>query len=517
MAAPPTTTFERLRTLVAIENLADRLAQPIVEVFTGAELATVPVGSADDVHAAVAKARVAQQNWAATPVRERARVIQRFHDLVLRERDTIMNIAQAEGGKARRTALEETLNLVLASRYYANVGPDLLESKRVPGALPAVTKTVVRYQPKGVVGVIAPWNYPMSLSISDAVPALLAGNAVVIKPDSKTPFSVLANVELLYRAGIPRDLLAVIPGPGSVVGQAIVESCDYLMFTGSSATGRLLAEQCARRLIGISAELGGKNPMIVTKAANIQNAAKAGLRACFDNAGQLCISIERIYVEAPVHDEFVAKFAAGARAMSLGTDYDFTNDMGSLISADHVKAVSSHVEDARAKGATVVAGGRARPDIGPHFYEPTILTGVTDEMDCARSETFGPVVAVYSVVDVDEAITKANDTEYGLNASVWAGSKPEGEAIARKLRSGSVNVDEGYGPSMASLAAPMGGMGSSGLGRRNGPEGLLKYTEPQTIATMRGIGLDPPPGVPDKLWQEALVPMIRMTEWLPGR
>jgi succinate-semialdehyde dehydrogenase/glutarate-semialdehyde dehydrogenase len=192
------------------------------------------------------------------------------------------------------------------------------------------------------------------------------------------------------------------------------------MFTGSTATGRQLAEQCGRRLIGFSAELGGKNPMIVLKGANLKKAAEAATRACFSNAGQLCVSIERIYVEQSIAEEFTRTFGAEVRKMKLGSQYDFTADMGSLISEDQLKTVSDHVEDAKAKGAKVVAGGKPRPDIGPLFYEPTVLTGVTSDMECAHGETFGPLVAIYPVGGVAEAVEKANDTEYGLNASVWA-------------------------------------------------------------------------------------------------
>ncbi|ABK69825.1 succinic semialdehyde dehydrogenase [Mycolicibacterium smegmatis] len=517
MPAPSAADFARLRSLVAIEDLDARQSRPIEEVFTGRELTTIPVGTAEDVAAAFAKARAAQRGWAHRPVAERAAIMERFRDLVAKNRDFLMDVAQAETGKARSAAQEEIVDMMLNARYYARQAVKLLAPKRVQGLLPGVVKTVVNHHPKGVVGVISPWNYPMALSISDSIPALLAGNAVVVKPDSQTPYCTLANAELLYEAGLPRDLFAVVPGPGSVVGTAIVENCDYLMFTGSTATGRTLAEQCGRRLIGFSAELGGKNPMIVTRGAKLDVAAKAATRACFSNAGQLCISIERIYVERAVADEFTAKFGEQVRSMRLAATYDFTADMGSLISEDQIKTVSGHVDDAKAKGATVIAGGNIRPDIGPRFYEPTVLTGVTDEMECARNETFGPVVSIYPVESVAEAIEKANDTEYGLNASVWAGSKTEGEAIAAQLQAGTVNVDEGYALAFGSTAAPMGGMKASGVGRRHGADGILKYTESQTVATSRVLNLDPPLGISGTLWQKAMTPMIRAVQKLPGR
>ncbi|MFE7418457.1 succinic semialdehyde dehydrogenase [Rhodococcus sp. NPDC057529] len=517
MPVPTAATFARLADLIAIPDAADRPTRSVVEAFTGKELATVPVGTARDAEDAIARARVAQKQWAARPVTERAAIFHRYRDLVLENRDALMDMAQAETGKSRAAAQEEVLDISMTARHYARVAPKLLRPRRISGMLPGLTKTVVRYQPKGVVGVISPWNYPMTLAVSDAVAALLAGNAVVLKPDSQTPYCALACVDLLYQAGLPRDLFAVVPGPGSVVGTALVENTEYLMFTGSSATGQLLAEQAGRRLIGFSAELGGKNPMIVTAGANLREVTDAAVRACYSNSGQLCISIERIYVEESIAPEFTRMFGERVRNMKLGAGYDFGIEMGSLVSEDQVKAVSSHVDDAVVKGATVVAGGKARPDLGPLFYEPTVLTGVPEDAECYRDETFGPLVSIYPVADVDEAIERANDTEYGLNASVWAGTKAEGEAIAARIHAGTVNVDEGYAPAWGSTGAPMGGMGVSGVGRRHGEDGLLKYTEPQTIATTRVLNLGGPRGLSPKVWAKIMPPFVKALQWIPGR
>ncbi|MFD7008843.1 succinic semialdehyde dehydrogenase [Rhodococcus jostii] len=517
MPVPSATTFARLADLIAIPDAADRPTRSVVEAFTGKELATVPVGTAQDAKDAIARARVAQKEWAKRPVTERAAIFHRYRDLVLENRDALMDMAQAETGKSRAAAQEEVLDISMTARHYARVAPKLLRPRRISGMLPGLTKTVVRYQPKGVVGVISPWNYPMTLAVSDAVAALLAGNAVVLKPDSQTPYCALACVDLLYQAGLPRDLFAVVPGPGSVVGTALVENADYLMFTGSSATGQLLAEQAGRRLIGFSAELGGKNPMIVTAGANLREVADAAVRACYSNSGQLCISIERIYVEESIAPEFTRLFGERVRNMKLGAGYDFGIEMGSLVSEAQVKAVSSHVDDAVVKGATVVAGGKARPDLGPLFYEPTVLTGVPEDAECYRDETFGPLVSIYPVTDVDEAIERANDTEYGLNASVWAGTKAEGEAIAARIHAGTVNVDEGYAPAWGSTGAPMGGMGVSGVGRRHGDDGLIKYTEPQTIATTRILNLGGPRGLSPKVWAKIMPPFVKALQWIPGR
>ncbi|MGW1738619.1 succinic semialdehyde dehydrogenase [Nocardia sp. NPDC001965] len=517
MPVPDTEVFDRLRTLVAIDDARTRPSRTIEEVFTGRPLGSVPVGTAEDVAAATARARAAQIHWAARPPSERARVLHRYRSLVVAQRAALMDVIQAETGKARWAAQEEVMGLMFAARYFARVAPALLDARVVPGAFPVLNRAFVDMRPKGVVAVISPWNYPLVLSLGDAIPALLAGNAVILKPDSRTPFSALAGAELLYRAGLPRDLLAVVTGPGPVVGEAMVDCCDYLMFTGSSDTGRALAQRCGARLIGFSAELGGKNPMIVTANADIGRAARAAVRACFSNAGQLCISIERIYVERAVAAEFTEKFTAAVESAKLGAAYDNSADIGSLISAAQLRTVTDHLADAVGKGAEVRTGGKPRPDIGPLFFEPTILTGVTDEMVCARAETFGPLVSIYSVDTVAEAVAAAVDSEYGLNGSVWAGSLAEGERIARQLNTGTVCVNEGYAPAWGTTAAPMGGTGISGVGRRHGPEGLLKFTEPQTVVSTRFLNLDPPPPIPRDLWQRVLMTIARSLRFLPGR
>ncbi|MFE3755962.1 succinic semialdehyde dehydrogenase [Nocardia tengchongensis] len=517
MPVPAAAVFERLRSFAAVDTTQDHATRAITEVFTGETLGRVPVGTAADVATAITKARAAQAEWAARTPKQRAEVLDRYRALVIENRDYLMDVIQAETGKARWAAQEEVMGLFLAARYFSRIAPKVLAAQSVPGAFPLLNRASVRAVPKGVVGVIAPWNYPMLLAVGDSIPALMAGNAVVVKPDSQTPYSALANAELFARAGLPADLFAVVTGPGTVVGTAIVDDCDYLMFTGSSATGRTLAEQCGRRLIGFSAELGGKNPMIITRGADLDKAAKAAVRACFSNAGQLCISIERMYVERAVADEFTRKFTAAVRAAKLGAAYDFSTDIGSLISEAQLETVTKHVADAVSKGAKVLAGGSARPDLGPLFFEPTVLSEVTDAMECGRNETFGPLVSIYPVDSVEEAISRANDTEYGLNASVWAGSRAEGERIAGQLHAGTVNIDEGYAPAWGSTGAPMGGMGISGVGRRHGPDGLLKFTEPQSIVVTRFLNLDAPPFVPQDIWQPFLMTIARSLRFLPGR
>ncbi|GGC54366.1 succinate-semialdehyde dehydrogenase (NADP(+)) [Hoyosella rhizosphaerae] len=517
MAAPSTETFDRLAKLIAIDDVDQRETREIREIFTGQTLAKIPIGTAADARTAVDRARIAQKAWAAKPAAERAAVFSEYYKLVLKNREALMDMAQAETGKARVSAQEEVLDIALNARYYAKRGAKLLAPRAAQGIFPGLTKTIVRHIPKGVVGVISPWNYPMTLAVSDAIPALIAGNAVVIKPDSNTPYCALACADLLYQAGLPKELFAVVPGPGAVVGGELLASTDYVMFTGSTETGKALAQQAAERLVGFSAELGGKNAMIVTEGADLAKVASAATRACFSNSGQLCISIERIYVEQTVADEFMALFAKEVNAMKLGAEYKFGYAMGSMVSQPQLDTVRSHVEDAVSKGATVVAGGKPRPDLGPLFHEPTVLTGVTEDMVCANEETFGPLVSIYPVATVDEAIARANDTEYGLNASVWAATTKEGEEIAARIHAGTVNVNEGYGPAFGSTDAPMGGMGTSGMGRRHGSEGLLKYTEAQTVATQRLIDLGGPSWLPSAAWSAVLPHAVRALSLLPGR
>ena len=521
MNRPAPQLYDRLRALVAIPDFQlDADSRPSVtveEVFTGTPLAQIPEGTAEDVAAATRRARAAQVEWARRTPRKRAEILTRFAELVMERRDELMDIVQAETGKNRASAQEEVLDCVITARHYAATGPATLAPRRVAGMLPGLTKTVVRHHPKGVVGVIAPWNYPLTLAVTDALPALLAGNAVVVKPASITPFSALAAAELLYLAGLPRQLFQVVPGPGRAVGGALVDNVDYLMFTGSSDTGRVLARQCGERLIGYSAELGGKNAMIVTTGADLDTVAEVATRAFFSNSGQLCISIERVYVERGIADALQEALVRRIGAMTLGPGYEFGPEMGSLISADQLETVTAHVADAVDKGARVLAGGRARPDLGPLFYEPTLLADVPEEATCFGEETFGPVVSLYPVDSVDEAIEKANATEYGLNSSVFAGSDAEGEAIAARLRTGTVNVGEGYVAGWGSVAAPMGGMGISGVGRRHGEEGLLKYTEAQTVATQRVMHFGGPDFLDGGRWQRLLAPATDVLRFLPGR
>ena len=356
---------ERLTSrLLATSGRTVRVETPL----TGAPLAHIPQSTDGDVEEAFVRARRAQAIWARTSLDERAAMLLRLHDLVLERQDEIIDLTVWESGKARKHAFDEPLHIALTARYYARTAHQHLDTQRKIGVVPALTRVEVNRVPKGVVGIISPWNYPFTMALCDGLPALLAGNAVVTKPDSQTMLTALLGARLLDEAGFPKDLWQVVAGLGSEVGTSIVTRADYVCFTGSTATGKIIARQCAERLIGCSLELGGKNPLLVLRDADLEKAAEGAVRASFSNAGQLCVSMERMFVADQVYDRFVERFVSRTKAMTLGASMEWGNDMGSLISQAQLDTVVAHVDDAVAKGARVLAGGRARPDLGPYFY-----------------------------------------------------------------------------------------------------------------------------------------------------
>ncbi|MGC9409944.1 succinic semialdehyde dehydrogenase [Streptomyces sp. DZ1-3] len=478
--------------------------------FTGEKLADLPESTPEDVARAFEQARAAQAVWARTPLRQRAAVLLRFHDLVLERQAEVLDLIQLETGKARLHAHEEVQAVAVAARHYGRKAPAYLRPKRHTGAVPTLTKVTELRHPRGVVGQIVPWNYPFELSVGDALPALVAGNAVVMKPDTESCLTALWARDLLIEAGLPADVLQAVIGVGPVIGPEVVRHGDYVSFTGSTRTGREVATVAADRLVGVSLELGGKNAMLVLDDADVEKAAAGAVRACFSSAGQLCVSIERLYVHESVADAFLDRFAARTRAMRLGSALAYGADMGSLVSGHQLETVKRHVEDAVAKGARIVAGGVARPDLGPYFYEPTILDGVTDEMTLCCEETFGPVVSVYRFSDVDEVVDRANATPYGLNSSVWTTNARRGREVAARLRTGTVNINEGYASAYGSVQSPMGGMKESGLGRRHGSEGILKYTESQTVAHQRLLPMAPSLGMDDEKYAAFMSRSLRL-------
>ncbi len=477
-------------------------------------IGTVPDCEGTDVERAVERARRAQSAWAETRPERRSELLRRFSDLVVEHRRELLDLVQLETGKSRQHAVEELLDVPLTCSYYTETGADILADERRRGAVPGATTARVTYDPVGVVGVISPWNYPLTLSFTDLIPALMAGNSVVLKPDEKTPFTALALWELLDQAGMPENLVQVVTGQGAVAGPALVDTVDYVAFTGGTETGRLVAEQAGRNLVDCSLELGGNNPLLVLDDADIGMAARGAVQACFTNAGQLCLAAERLYVDESIYEEFVEEFVGATRRLSLGTEFSFESDVGSLIDGDQLDRVESHVEDAIESGASLLTGGRHRPDVGPFCYEPTILTNVDASSTVACEETFGPVVTVQPVTDTSAAVAAANDSPYGLNASVWTGDREHGEEVARQIDCGTVCVNDGYISAWGAIDAPMGGFGDSGLGRRHGAEGMRRFLESRTIATSRIGPVQSPRRVPDSWFARGLVELTRLQTML---
>ncbi|WP_254532248.1 succinic semialdehyde dehydrogenase [Natrinema gelatinilyticum] len=504
-----------------LSKLSDRVDSDGAETIdvrapaTDAVIGSIPDCTEADVERAVERARNAQSSWAETSVDERSKRIDRFGDLVLKHRAELLDCLQLETGKSRRHAVEEVLDVAFTCSYYADHAADALGDDRRRGVFPAATTARVTYEPVGVVGAISPWNYPLTLSLTDVLPALVAGNTVVLKPDEKTPYTALALAELLERAGLPDGCFEVVTGRGATVGPALIDRVDYVSFTGSTETGRAVAERAGRNLIGCSLELGGKNPLLVLDDADVETSARGAVQACFTNAGQLCLAAERLYVADAIYDEFLEAFVTATRRLTLGTGFDFADDVGSLIDGDQLERVETHVEDARDRGATVLTGGRRRPDVGPFCYEPTIMTDVDEDATAACEETFGPVVSVESVPDVATAIERANDSDYGLNASVWTGDRTRGAVVAREIDCGTVCVNDAYISGWAAVDAPMGGFGDSGLGRRHSPEGVRRYLESRTIATSRIGPLDALPRLPVSWYASGMFTLARVMHRLP--
>ena len=504
----------QLKSLITVVGERDTL--PVFAPFTGEQMEEVPACTQEDVAEALRRARKVQAAWQRTSHRERRAIMLRFHELVLDRQATILDLAQIESGKARRHAFEEALDVAITTRYYAFRAERFMRPRRRKGAFPLLTVTRQFFHPVGVVGIIAPWNYPVTLAVSDAIPALLAGNTVILKPAEQTPFSALYMLSLLLEAGLPRDVFQVLTGLGPELGPSLIDGVNFIGFTGSTRVGRIVARQAGERLIHASLELGGKNPAIILEDADIPRTVEGMIRGSFTNAGQLCISFERVYIQRGIFEHFVNEFLERIRKMHIGPGFSWDIEMGSMISEEQVERVDAYVQDALAKGARLLAGGRRRPELGPWFYEPTVLMGVDASMKLYQEEAFGPVVALYPFDDVEEAIREANNSEYGLNASIWSKDSRRAWRLAPRIACGTVNINEAYAAAWASLDAPMGGMKASGLGRRHGAEGFYKYTEPRTVAEQRLIPIAPFPGVSPERFAQLTTAAMRLLRHIPG-
>jgi acyl-CoA reductase-like NAD-dependent aldehyde dehydrogenase len=457
-----------------------------VNPATGKKIYDLPQLSVGQVAKAVADARLAQPSFAAMPVKERAAALFRLHDLLLNNQDKLMDLLQLETGKARSHAFEEVAGSLGSTRYFAKIAPKVLKKTTTNSGVPFVTRSYVTYSPVGVVGVITPWNYPLALQMLDVLPALAAGNTVVQKADNQTALVSLYARKLAVEAGIPDSAWTIVVGDGASVGNAITDSVDYVAFTGSTKTGKIVAERASKRLIGYSLELGGKNPLIILPGAKLSDAAEKVIAGAFGNSGQLCVSIERVYIPNDQKEAFETELATRVNSLQIGKSDNFQMDMGTLTGVNQLKRVEEYVSDAVSKGAKVLAGAKSLPELGPYFYAPTVMTNIKPEMRLAREEVFGPFIAVVGYDSIDEAVELANDTEFGLNASV-VGPVKLAEKVANRLMAGSVNINEGFRASMASIDSPMGGMKQSGVGRRNGHYGLLRFTEARTVGIATGL------------------------------
>jgi len=489
------TTNPLTRPAVVNDDTIGRLTSMIVstsgktynhtEVYTGETITALPQSSPEDVVSAFAEARKAQKIWASWPLKKRMGVLSKFHALLIENYETVVDLMQVETGKARRMSFEEVCDVLMTTSHYLKVAPRVLKERKHGGVIPMMSTSTEVNVPKGVVALISPWNFPFAISLSDQMPALLAGNGVVLKPDNKSTLCVSFGIELLYKAGLPKGLIQIVCGEGPDIGPTIVENADFVMFTGSTATGRVIGALAGQNLIDCTLELGGKNPLIVLEDANLDEAVPGAMFGTFLNAGQACMHIERIYVPRKMEAEFTKRFVAAVENLRVAAAYDYSPQMGGLISEVALERVKSHVDDAVAKGATVLTGGKPRPDLGPTFFEPTVLTGVTKDMIHATVETFGPVVTIYPYDTIDEAVEMANDTDYGLNASIWGTDLKKAEAVGRRIQSGGVNINDGLACSYASKATPSGGFKNSGVGARHGDYGLLKYTDIQNVAVLK--------------------------------
>jgi len=468
---------------ILAEDDAERLM--VRTPLSGRPLAEIPLSTPSDVASAVRQARPAQRVWNSLPPRRRAAIVLAFHDTLLAGREELLDLIQLETGKTRVEAFQELAEVAAVARYYARTAAHLLAPIRVRGALPLVSAARQRRLPRGVVGIITPWNYPFALSLGEALAALLAGNAVVVRPDPRTTLSVLWGLRKLLDAGLPVGVLQVVSGPGDQVGEALVRDVDYVSFTGSTSVGRSVAELTAQRLVGCSLELGGKNALYVRQDAPLDAAVDIAVRSAFSGAGQVCVHAERLLLHRDIATEFLDRFIPAVQRMRLGIALDYGYDMGSLLGPDQLSRVRDHVADARRHGARVLTGGRHRPDIGPWVYEPTVLDGVTAAMDVRDTETFGPVLSVYRVDDDASAVRLINDSDYGLHATIVTGDRGQARRLTAALRTGSVSINESYVACWGATAATMGARGHSGTGGRHGAEGLLKYTVVQNVAEQR--------------------------------
>ena len=473
-------------TPIGVESL------PSVDPATGSVRGQFERTPALSVPQLLSRARTTQAAWAAVPIQQRCRLIGVLKKKILAAQEQLTNAVVSESGKPRVEAKFADVFVALdTADYFAKRGSTLLRPERVPhhGAAALMKVGFLHYEPLGILGIISSWNYPLAIPMSQIIPALVAGNAVLCKTSDFTPECGVWIERLFRDAGFPEGLVTILQGGGDV-GQALIDANpDKIFFTGSVFTGRHVAEACARNLIPSVLELGGKDAMIVLGDADLDVASSAAVWGSFTNCGQVCLSAERLFVESAISDDFIRACVEKTLKLRVGSGANPENEIGPLIRPHHVQRMSELLGDAVQRGAQVLCGGRPRPELGPCFFEPTVITNVDSSMQLFRDETFGPILAIQVVRNAEEAIQFANDTDFALSASVWTGDVRRGKQIAARLRAGTVMVNDLIS-GFAIAEAPHGGTGLSGWGRTHGKAGLLemvhlKYVDVDRLPKMK--------------------------------